>query len=132
LREHAEKLGPGALRFSTELAEFTQDADGVTGTLLDRTSGETSRVRARYLIAADGAQSRVRAALRIPMMGKERVYESVNVLLRADLRPWTENRPAALYFVEHPALKATFLTINGVDRWGFLVNTPKAYGLTQD
>src|SRR4029078_1612334 len=30
--------------------------------------------------------------------------------------------------VEHPRLKATFLTINGVDRWGFLVNSLAAYG----
>jgi hypothetical protein len=32
------------------------------------------------------------------------------------------DRPAALYFIEQPDLKATFLTINGVNRWGFLIN----------
>jgi putative polyketide hydroxylase len=132
LRHYAETLGAGELRFSTELQDFAQDADGVTATLLDRTSGGTTRVRAHYLIAADGAQSRVRTALGIRMLGKERVYESVNVLLRADLRPWTEDRPAALYFIEHPAIKATFVTINGVDRWGFLLNRPAEYGLTPD
>jgi hypothetical protein len=63
------------------------------------------------------------------MLGKEHAYESVNVLLNADLRPWTEHRPAALYFVEQPGLKATFMTINGIDRWGFLVNSFSAHGL---
>ena len=33
------------------------------------------------------------------------------------------HRPAALYFIEHPQLRGTFLTINGIDRWGFLVNS---------
>ena len=132
LRDHAGKLGPGELRFSTEMRRFAQDADGVTATIVDRSTGVSTGVRARYLIAADGAQSRVRTALGVRMIGKDRVYESVNVLIRADLRPWTEHRPAALYFIEHPRIKATFLTINGIDRWGFLANTLSAYGLTQD
>src|SRR5262249_35363610 len=50
------------------------------------------------------------------------LYRSINILLNADLRAWTAHRPAALYFIEQPGLKATFLTINGVNRWGFLIN----------
>ena len=86
-------------------------------------------MRAQYVIAADGAQSLIRRQLGVRMLGQEKVYESVNILLKADLRPWTAHRPAALYFVEHPRIKATFLTINAVDRWGFLVNSLPAYGL---
>lgn len=130
LRTFAERLGPGELRFSTELRGFEADDAGVTGTLVDRRDGGEMRVRAQYLIAADGAQSRVRNALGIPMLGRVAVYESVNILLRADLTEWTRERPAALYFVEHPAIKGTFLTINGVDRWGFLANSLSQYGLT--
>ena len=82
------------------------------------------------MIAADGAQSRVRRALGVAMLGEEDVYDSVNILFNADLRPWTAERPAALYFIENPRLRATFLTINAHDRWGFLVNSLKAYGYT--
>jgi putative polyketide hydroxylase len=64
------------------------------------------------------------------MLGQENVYDSVNILLNADLRPWTADRPAALYFIEHPKMRGTFLTINGIDRWGFLVNSLAAYGYT--
>ncbi|HYE93153.1 MAG TPA: FAD-dependent monooxygenase, partial [Terriglobales bacterium] len=130
LRGAAERAGSGTLRFGVELVELTQDAGGVTATLVERETGRRSLVRARYVIAADGAQSRIRRALGVTMIGKPDVYESVNVLLRADLRPWTEDRPSALYFIEHPRIKATFLTINGTDRWGFLVNSLAAYGLT--
>jgi 2-polyprenyl-6-methoxyphenol hydroxylase-like FAD-dependent oxidoreductase len=129
LRKYADAAEPGELRFDTELASFEQDATGVSATLVDRSGAET-RVRAQYVIAADGAQSRIRRAVGVKMLGKEHVYESVNVLLTADLRPWTEHRPSALYFVEQPGLKATFMTINGTDRWGFLVNSLSAYGLT--
>jgi putative polyketide hydroxylase len=128
LRAFAESQGLGELRFNTELEDFDQDDRFVWATLADRDSGATWRIKAQYLIAADGAQSRVRRQLGVAMLGKEDVYDSVNVLMNADLRPWTAHRPAALYFIENPQLRATFLTINGIDRWGFLVNSLAAYG----
>jgi putative polyketide hydroxylase len=130
LRTFAEQQRLGELRFNAELTDFAQDADSVTATITDRTTGKTNQVRAQYLIAADGAQSRVRRQLSVRMLGREDVYDSVNVLLNADLRPWTAHRPAALYFIENPRMRATFLTINGIDRWGFLVNSLAAYGYT--
>ena len=130
LRGFAEQQSLGELRFGCELTACEQDEGGVTASLTDRTSGAQTRVRARYVIAADGAQSRIRRRLGVRMLGREDVYESVNILLKADLRPWTAHRPAALYFIEHPKMKATFLTINAVDRWGFLVNSLSAYGYT--
>src|SRR6185295_17927839 len=89
-------------------------------------------VRTQYAIAADGVESQVRRRLGVPMIGQEKVYESVNILFNADLRPWTEHRPAALYYVENPKIRGTFLTINGVDRWGLLVNNLSAYGYRPD
>lgn len=117
LRRHAEAQPAAALRFKTELIGLEQTADSVTATL---TGGE--RVSTRWLIAADGARGRARELLDIPLAGHPFLYRSINVLLRADLSPWVADRPAALYFVEQPDLRATFLTINGVNRWGFLIN----------
>ena len=120
LRQHAEQLAPGALRFGAEVTGLDQDDAGVTATVRDR-DGER-RVRARYAIAADGAHSRIRDGLGIGMSGRAGLYRSINLLLRADLAPWVAERPAALYFIEQPGLRGTFLTINGRNRWGFLVN----------
>ena len=128
LRRFAETAGPGALRFNTELTSFSQKDGSVTGTMTDRVTGEETRFSARYLIAEEGAQSRVRRSLGVQMIGEEKVYDSVNILFNADLRQWTEHRPAALYFVEQPELRGTFLTINGTDRWGFLIHSPSQYG----
>jgi 2-polyprenyl-6-methoxyphenol hydroxylase-like FAD-dependent oxidoreductase len=129
IRRFAEQAGgPEALRFNTELTSFSQGFGGVTGTLTDRTTNAQTPFAARYLIAAEGAQSRVRRALGVKMTGEEKVYDSVNILFQADLTQWVEHRPAALYFVEQDDLRATFLTINGSDRWGFLIHSPRQFG----
>jgi putative polyketide hydroxylase len=122
LRRHAEALAPGTTAFGTELIRVEQDADGVTATVRDA-AGER-QLRAQYLIAADGARSPVRHALGIPMHGVHEVYRSVNVLLNADLTPWVKDRPAAIYIIQRENLRCTFMTINAVNRWGFLINLP--------
>jgi 2-polyprenyl-6-methoxyphenol hydroxylase-like FAD-dependent oxidoreductase len=122
LRRQAETLAPGTLAFATELIRFEQDASGVTATIRD--AGGETQVRAQYLIAADGARSPARKALGVPMQGIHELYRSVNVLLNADLTPWVKDRPAAIYIIQQPGLQATFMTINGVNRWGFLINLP--------
>ncbi len=128
LRRFAEAQAPAELRFNTEMTAVEQDADGVTATLSDRLGGGETSVRAQYIIGADVAQSRVRRIVSRKMIGREGVYDSVNIVFQADLRPWTQHRPAALYFVEQPDLRATFLTINAHDRWGFLIHSLKQYG----
>jgi len=128
IRRFAESAEPGELRFNTELTSFSQSAAAVTGKLTDRTTGDETPFTARYLIAAEGAQSRVRRQLAVNMVGEEKVYDSVNILFHADLTQWVQHRPAALYFVEQEDLRGTFLTINGSDRWGFLIHGPKQYG----
>ncbi len=52
--------------------------------------------------------------------------------MRADLTRWVSDRPAALYLIEQPDLRGTFLTINGSDRWGFLVTSLSHYGFTPE
>jgi putative polyketide hydroxylase len=128
IRRYAEAAGLGELRFNTEMTSFAQRGDSVGGVLTDRKTGEETPFTARYLIAAEGAQSRVRRALGVRMVGEEKVYDSVNILFKADLTEWVKDRPAALYFVEQEDLRATFLTINGRDRWGFLIHSSSKFG----
>jgi putative polyketide hydroxylase len=132
LRRFAEAQPSAELRFNTEMTAVRQDAEGVTATLTGRVSGAESEIRTPYLIAADGAQSRVRRMVATRMIGEEGVYDSVNILFNADLRQWVQDRPAALYFVEQPDLRATFLTINAHDRWSFLIHSIKQYGYVPD
>lgn len=132
LRRHAEALAPGCIRFNTELVDVREAGGGVEGVLKDTQSGETHAFRARYLIAAEGVRSFVREKLGIGRTGEKDIYDSVNIHFRADLRPWVDDRPAALYLIEQPDLRATFLTVNGADRWGFLIHSLSAYDFTKE
>jgi 2-polyprenyl-6-methoxyphenol hydroxylase-like FAD-dependent oxidoreductase len=130
LRSFAEQHGTGELKFSTEAVAFEQESDGVAVALEDHGGGEKETVRATYVIAADGAQSRIRRKLGTRMLGRANVYDSVNILFNADLTAWTAHRPAGLYFIENDRIRGSFLTINGRDRWGFLISAMGAFGYT--
>lgn len=128
LRRHAEAADLADVRFAMEMTTLLPDATGVSATITDLATGVVTEVRARWLIAADGAQSLVRRMMGVRMAGEEKIYDSVNILFRADLSEWVRGRPAALYFVEQPELRGTFLTINATDRWGFLIHSLSHYG----
>ena len=85
LKQRAEELG-AELRFATEMISFEQDATGVTAQIEHRDSGETATVRARYMIAADGAHSRVRERLGIRMLGHGVFSNSITIYFRAERR----------------------------------------------
>ena len=105
LREHAGKLGAD-LRFNTELASFTPDVDGVTAVLANRSTGARSTVRARYLIAADGADSQIRAHLGINQTGPGALGHKVSVIVRADLREALRNKRFVICQVDNPDVSA--------------------------
>ena len=69
LLAHVQRFPEADIHFNSELLSFQQDASGVTARILDRMSGKAQEVRADYLIAADGASSRVRTLLDISMTG---------------------------------------------------------------
>ena len=99
-------------------------------TLADRASGETKLVARSYVIAADGAHSPIRQRLGVKMLGHADVYDSVNIAFNADLTPWTAERPAPLYFIENERIRGSVLTVNGRERWAFLISAMAAFGLT--
>ncbi|HKD76669.1 MAG TPA: FAD-dependent monooxygenase, partial [Ktedonobacterales bacterium] len=85
-----------------------------------------------YVIAADGAHSRIRQQLGARMLGRADVYDSINILFNADLRAWTAHRPAPLYFIENDRIRGSLLTINAHDRWAFLPTAMGAFGYSAE
>jgi 2-polyprenyl-6-methoxyphenol hydroxylase-like FAD-dependent oxidoreductase len=84
LLEHARKLGAD-VRFSTEMVDYQQDADGVTVHVRDCASGAASVVRADYLIAADGTHSSIRRSLGIERQGPGTLENVISILFHSDL-----------------------------------------------
>jgi 2,4-dichlorophenol 6-monooxygenase len=89
-------------RFSTEYLSHTQDADGVVVLVLDRLTGMRYTIRAKYLIGADGARSKVAADIGLPYEGAMDVAGSMNITFKADISAYCEHRPSVLYWVIQP------------------------------
>jgi len=107
LKQRAEDLG-AELRFATEMTSFEQDATGVTAQIRHRDSGETATIRARYMIAADGAHSRVRERLGIRMLGRGVFSNSVTIYFRGDVGPLLRGRNLSVIYVINPVLRGFF------------------------
>lgn len=118
LLAEARKRG-GDLRFFTELASFEQDEAGVTAMIVERESGARRTVRADYMIAADGANSRIREALGVPVSGSGSLGFLLNILFRADLREFVRDREFSICLIDRPDLHGLFTSINNRDRWVF-------------
>ncbi|MEV7325686.1 FAD-dependent monooxygenase [Streptomyces sp. NPDC093970] len=89
-------------RFSSEYLSHTQDADGVTVRVLDRLTGHEYSIRAKYLIGADGARSKVAADIGLPFEGAMDIAGSMNITFKADISRYVAHRPSVLYWVVQP------------------------------
>ncbi|MEV0980898.1 FAD-dependent monooxygenase [Streptomyces sp. NPDC049915] len=115
LRGRAERLGV-ALRFSTELLSFTQDDEGVTARVRDRTTGVERTLKARYLVAADGAHSGVRDTLGIPFDG-ETLGHYVNIHFRADLTEPLAGRRFLLCYTAGEEVRGALMPLDNASDW---------------
>jgi 2-polyprenyl-6-methoxyphenol hydroxylase-like FAD-dependent oxidoreductase len=70
LKSVAETLPGVGVRYGHELISFRQDAEGVRATITNL-RGETSEIRAAYLVGCDGGASGVRRQLGIGLEGNE-------------------------------------------------------------
>ncbi|WP_167472425.1 aklavinone 12-hydroxylase RdmE [Nocardia arthritidis] len=128
LRTRAAEFG-AELRFGTELVSFTQDDDGVTALL--RGPERTSRVRADYLVAADGNRSGVRAQLGIDRHGSESLGHSVSIIFDADLGDLLDRERRALHVLHNERIHGygIFVTVDhAIDRHVFSIGYDPAAG----
>jgi 2-polyprenyl-6-methoxyphenol hydroxylase-like FAD-dependent oxidoreductase len=114
LRDRARELG-ARLELGAEVVAFAQDATGVTTTIRDRATGATREIRSAYLIAADGATSRIRETLGITRSGRGHIRTVRSVLFRAELEMYLA-RGVHQFSIEQPEMTA-FLTSYGDGRW---------------
>lgn len=85
--------------FNTEYLDHTQDEDGVTVRLRDRLTGRVYAARAKYLVGADGARSKVIEDLGLPIEGELGRAATAYVLFKADLARHVAHRPGIIHFL---------------------------------
>jgi 2-polyprenyl-6-methoxyphenol hydroxylase-like FAD-dependent oxidoreductase len=122
LRRRTQEVGAHVINGEAVVAA-AQDSDGVNATLRNVETGAERTLRARYLIAAEGAHSRIREQLGLRMQGRGVFSNSITIYFRADLAPYLEGRNLSIIYVKNPVLSGFFrLEKNG--QRGFLgVNT---------
>ncbi|MEV7525165.1 FAD-dependent monooxygenase [Streptomyces sp. NPDC091371] len=92
------------VRFGAELIGLDEEPESVVALLTDHQHGRETRVRARYVLAADGANSTVRQRLGIGTTGPGEMGGFTTVVFDADLGPWCAEQPAGVYFTAHGSL----------------------------
>ncbi|GAA4523486.1 FAD-dependent monooxygenase [Amycolatopsis samaneae] len=120
LKEHAEKLNPGGVRFNHELVDLAQDDDGVTATVRDKDASTTYQVRSQYLIAADGGRT-VGKLTGVEMNGARDIMKMVSIHMTADLSPWATDDDVLIRWLVNPDFGGSWsgvLVPMGPDRWG--------------
>jgi 2-polyprenyl-6-methoxyphenol hydroxylase-like FAD-dependent oxidoreductase len=107
LRKRADEVG-ASVRAGSELVGFTQDADGVTATVKDSETGKESRIRAQYLVGADGAHSKVRELLGISLDGRGIFSNSMTIYFHADCWPQIGGKPLSVIYINNAVFGGFF------------------------
>ena len=101
LLQAAREFG-AEIRFSTEAVSLTDTGDHVDAIVRERTTGAEYRVRAEYVIGADGGRSTVAQQMEFPLRGEMGLGAAMNIWLEADLSQYTAHRPGTLYWMAQP------------------------------
>ncbi|MEV4438274.1 FAD-dependent monooxygenase [Streptomyces sp. NPDC049577] len=117
LAAKARELGSD-IRFGTRLLELAQDDEGVTAVAEDVTTGERIRIRADYLVGADGAGSTVRRLLGVERQGRGTVFNALSIYFRApELEELLKDRKFILCYASAPGTLMGLSRLHGCNPW---------------
>ena len=115
LEEHLRSVGSVELERGVELVALERASDGCH--VLTLAGPDTRRrVRARYVIGADGVRSNVREAIGIQSEGDENVAERLAVVFRGPVWELVGEHRYGIYFLDGGR---SFLPAGKPDRWVF-------------
>jgi 2,4-dichlorophenol 6-monooxygenase len=97
---NAASLRGSDVRFQTEYLSHVQDANGVTAKVLDLINETEYEIRAKYLIGADGARSKVAQDIQLPFEGQMALGDSgsINIEFEADLTAYCDHRRGDMFW----------------------------------
>lgn len=96
---------------------ISQDDDGVTGTIALHGFNEPLSVKAKYVVAADGAGSSLRDGAGIALEGPEGLQHYVMIHFEADLTAFVKDRPGVLYFFFGPKSGTVLISFDAARSW---------------
>ncbi|NWK68803.1 FAD-dependent monooxygenase [Bacillus paramycoides] len=115
--QYAKKLG-GELSFYHELVSFEQNEHGVIATIRDRKTEKESVIHCDYVIAADGAKSKIREQLGIATEGRDTIGGYyMNIYFEADLSEFIQGDAFGFSMVLHPEVLGALIPVDNVKKW---------------
>ncbi len=95
--------------WNTQWESLEDTGECVVSQILDRTTGETEVVRSHYVLAADGASSRIRRGLAIVLDGPDQLQTFRMIHFNGSLRERVGTPAGLLFFQEHPDASGVFV-----------------------
>lgn len=115
--QEAKMLG-GQLSFYHELVSFEQNENGVKATIRNRETEKESVIHCDYVIAADGAKSKIREQLGIKTEGRGTIGGYyMNIYFEADLSEFIEGDAFGFSMVLHPEVLGALIPVDNVKKW---------------
>jgi 2-polyprenyl-6-methoxyphenol hydroxylase-like FAD-dependent oxidoreductase len=119
LRARAEQAGARVME-GTEVIGIEQDGSSITATVKELDTGTERRLRAKYLVGADGAHSKVRELAGIEFDGRGVFSNSITIYFHAPVAPLLVGKNLSVIYVTNSVL-AGFFRLDKDQNSGFLV-----------
>lgn len=119
LRKAGGRFEDVSVKLGYEALGFDQDADGITLTARNTDTGETSSIRAQYVIACDGGRSPMRHLAEIQAVGS--TNEHPWLVIDAEVKEPLENLDALQLDVNPQRPSVNYPMPLGHHRWEFMV-----------
>ncbi|AXO94088.1 FAD-binding monooxygenase [Bacillus anthracis] len=120
--QEAKKLS-GELSFYHEVVSYEQNEHGVIATIRDRETEKESVVHCDYVIAADGAKSKIREQLGISTEGRGTIGGYyMNIYFEADLSEFIQGDAFGFSMVLHPEVLGALIPVDNERRWIYHVS----------
>ncbi|MEM8920184.1 MAG: FAD-dependent monooxygenase, partial [Pseudomonadota bacterium] len=116
----ANHLADGApVLFEHNWTGFSETANGYMSRI-QKADGTMLDIESRFIVAADGAGSPVRAAIGFDMEGPDQIQSYVNVHFHANMREELKGREGALYWIMDPECEGCFIAHNIEGNWIYM------------
>ncbi|MCU4795025.1 MULTISPECIES: FAD-dependent oxidoreductase [Bacillus cereus group] len=120
--QEARTLG-GELSFYHELVSYEQNEQGVIATIRNRETEKESVIHCDYVIAADGAKSKIREQLGISAEGRGTIGGYyMNIYFEADLSEFIQGDAFGFSMVLHPEVLGALIPVDNERRWIYHVS----------
>ncbi|ENB9405473.1 FAD-dependent oxidoreductase [Bacillus paranthracis] len=120
--QEARTLG-GELSFYHELVSYEQNEHGVIATIRNRETEKESVIHCDYVIAADGAKSKLREQLGISAEGRGTIGGYyMNIYFEADLSEFIQGDAFGFTMVLHPEVLGALIPVDNEKRWIYHVS----------